>query len=230
MARRIQGALVIIGALAPLILLVVFALSSVITVGAISRATGRYRDRVRAEVDTASQAFARANEGLTVLAGYVTGVKRAVDRVAADIAKVASTITIPLPAGFPPMPSVTIPGVREFKAVVRDVAAAGRAVGSEVGKVTALSVVPVQLGEIRSATYEFAGEIRSAVVRWISLVLGVLALAVVVWFVMSVARIGSEVRRGWALLRGVLPPPLAVADIRRQLEDLQRQLAAVRGA
>ncbi len=230
MARRIQGAFVILRALAPLILLVVFAISSVITVDAISRATGRYRDRVRAEVDTASQAFARANEGLAVLAGYVTGVKGAVDRVAADIARVASTITIPLPAPLPPMPSITIPGVPQFKAVVRDVAAAGRAVGNEIGKVTALSVVPAQLGDIRSATYEFAGEVRGAVVRWISLVLGVLALAVVAWVLASLARIVGEVRRGWALLRGVLPPPLAVADIRRQLEDLQRQLAVVRGA
>ncbi len=230
MARRIQGALLIIGALAPLILLVVFALSSVITVGAISRATGRYRDRVRAEVDTARQAFARADSGLAALGTYVTAVRSAISGVASGVAKLASSITVPLPDGWPRLPSVPIPGVPQFKQVVAGVAAAGQALGREVDKVTALGAVPTQLADIRSATNEFASEVRSAVVRWIGIVVGVLSLAVVAWFLASLARVVGEVRRGWALLRGVLPPPLAVADIRRQLEDLQRQLAVVRGA
>ncbi|MGH7645013.1 MAG: hypothetical protein ACREMR_05455 [Gemmatimonadales bacterium] len=229
MARRIQGALLIIGALAPLMLLLVVVVSSLITTGAISRATGTYRDRVRAEIDTARQAFAQANEGLTALNTYVTAVKNAVGAVAGTVARIASSITVPLPDPLPQLPPVQIPGVAEFKRVVADVAAAGRVVGREVAKVTALAVVPAQLGNIRTATYEFAGEVRSAVVRWIGIVVGVLLMAVVAWFLASLARVAGEVRRGWALLRGVVPPPLAVADLQRQLDDLRQQVAAAQG-
>ncbi|MGH9261391.1 MAG: hypothetical protein ACRD08_16115, partial [Acidimicrobiales bacterium] len=112
---------------------------------------------------------------------------------------------------------------------VANVAAAGRALGREVEKVTALGVVPTQLVSIRSATNQFAGEMRSAVLRWIGIVVGVLSLAVVAWFLGSLARAVSEVRRGWAQLRGVAPPPLAIADLQRQLDELRQQLAMVRG-
>ncbi|MGH7676699.1 MAG: hypothetical protein ACREMV_15650 [Gemmatimonadales bacterium] len=229
MARRILGALLIIRALAPLIVLVVLVVSSLITAGAISRATGTYKGRVRAEIDTARQAFAQANEGLTALNTYVTAVKNAVGAVAGTVAGIASSITVLLPDPFPQLPPVQIPGVAEFKRVVADVAAAGRVVGREVDKVTALKFVPTQLDDIRSATNEFAGAVRSAVVRWIGIVVGVLLMAVVAWLLASLARVAADVRRGWAQLRGVVPPPLAVADLQRQLDDLRQQLATVRG-
>lgn len=137
MARRAQGALVIIRALTPLLLLAAFALTSVTTVRGITRAAGTYRDRVAAQVETAQQAFAAANRGLAALATYVTAVKRAVDGVATDVARLASAVQVPVINV-----SLQIPGVSELKGVVRGVAAAGRAVGSEVDKVTSLGSVP----------------------------------------------------------------------------------------
>jgi len=224
---RILGALVIVRALAPLVLLVAFTTASVGTVRAISRAASAYRDQVRREVDTARAAFARANEGLTVLGAYATGVKQAVDRVAADVARVASRITVPLPDGWPTI-SMQIPGVPQFKEVVRTVAAAGRILGREVDKVTALGGVPAQLTAISAATGDFAGAVRSAVARWIALVVGVTALAVALWLLGSAARVVSDVARGWALLRGAAHPSGEGADLRRRLEDLERQVAALR--
>lgn len=48
--------------------------------------------------------------------------------------------------------------------------------------------------------------------------IGALSFGVVLWVLGAAAHIVGEVRRGWALVRGVVPPPLALADIRRQLE------------
>jgi len=201
MARRILGAFVILQALAPLILLSVFALASVMTVRRISHAAVEYRQRVGAAVAAARANFETANQGFTALGTYFTRVHGAVDRAARDVAGLASSISIPLP-NLRPIP---IPGAVQFKRVVADVAAAGRAVGSEIGKITSLATVPTQLAEITSATRMFAREIRSATVRWIVVVLGVLSFGVAVWFVGSVARIAGGVRRGWNLLWGVAP-------------------------
>lgn len=201
MARRILGAFVILQALAPLLLLSVFALASVIAVRRISHAAGEYRRVIGAQVDTARATFARANQGFTALGNYFTVVNRTVDRAARDVAGLASSISIPLP-NIRPIP---IPGAAQFKRAVEDVAAVGRVVGSEIGKITSLATVPAQLTEITSATRTFARELRSAAVRWIVVVLGVLSFGVAVWFVGSVARIVGEVRRGWNLLWGVAP-------------------------
>jgi len=199
MARRLLGAFVILHALAPLILLSVFALASVMAARRISHAAGAYRRAIGAQVDTARATFARANQGFTALGNYFTVVNRAVDRAARDVAGLASSISIPLP-NIRPIP---IPGAAQFKRAVEDVAAVGRVVGNDIGKITSLATVPAQLTEISSATREFAGEVRSAAVRWIVVFLGVLSFGAAVWFIGSVARIVVEVRRGWNLLWGV---------------------------
>jgi len=201
MARRILGAFIILHALAPLILLSVFALASVMAARRISHAAGAYRRAIGAQVDTARATFARANQGFTALGNYFTVVNRAVDRAARDVAGLASSISIPLP-NIRPIP---IPGAAQFKRAVEDVAAVGRVVGNDIGKITSLATVPAQLTEISSATREFAGEVRSAAVRWIVVFLGVLSFGAAVWFIGSVARIVVEVRRGWNLLWGVAP-------------------------
>lgn len=201
MARRILGAFVILQALTPLILLSVFALASVITVRRISHAAGEYRHRVGAAAAAARANFETANQGFTALGSYFTRVHGAVDRVARDVAGLASSISIPLP-NIRPIP---IPGAAQFKRVVADVAAAGRAMGGEIGQIASLAAVPAQLTEITSATRAFAGEVRSAAVRWIVVVLGLLAFGVAVRFVGSVARILGEVQRGWNLLWGAAP-------------------------
>ena len=209
MARRILGALIIIQALAPLIILVVFAGASYLTVHRISNAAGEYRRVIGAQVDTAKMAFARANEGFTALGTYVTQVNRAVDGIAAPIRNAISSISFQIPKigllEFPKIGPIEIPGVKEFKRVVADVEMAGNAVGNEIDKVTSLVTVPAQLREISSATGTFAREVQSATVRWIVIVLGVLSFGVAVWFLGSIARIVVEVRRGWNLLRGVAP-------------------------
>ena len=198
MARPVQGALVIIRALTPLLLLAVFALTSMITADGISRAAAMYRGRITAQIDTAQQAFATANRGLAALATYVTAVKGAVEGVAQDVARLASAIQVPVINV-----SIQVPGVRELKGVVAGVAAAGRVVGREVDNVTSLGSVPAQLVEVRSATLTFARDVKAALVRFIMIVLGALSFGVVVWVLGSVAHIVGEVRRGWALVRGV---------------------------
>lgn len=209
MARRFLGALIIIQALAPLIVLVVFAGASYLTVRRIANAAGEYRQVITAQVDTAKAAFARANEGFSALGTYVTRVNRAVDGIAEPIRKAVSSISFQIPKvgllEFPRIGPIEIPGVKEFKRVVADVEAAGDAVGNQIGKVTSLVTVPAQLREISSATGTFAREVQSATVRWIVLVLGALSFGVAVWFLGSIARIVVEVRRGWDLLRGVAP-------------------------
>ncbi|HEX9705617.1 MAG TPA: hypothetical protein VGA20_10250 [Gemmatimonadales bacterium] len=197
MARRIQGVFVILRALAPVLLLAVFIASSVTAVRGIRGAARTYADRVEAQVDTARQAFANASAGLAALAGYATAVKQVVDGVARDVRRVAASIQIPVINV-----SIQVPGVAEVKRVVAGVEAAGRVVGGQVEKVTALATVPAQLGEIQSATLTFAADVRSALVRWIVLVAGVVVLAVVVWILGSAAHIVGEVGRGWALLSG----------------------------
>jgi len=198
MARRIDGAVLIIRALAPLIVFAAFAGSSVVAVREITGAAGRYGRRVAAQVDTARQTFTRASEGFAALATYVAAVKRAVDGVATDVRRLSSRVTVPVIDR-----SIRVPGVAEFKTVVSDLATAGRQVGTEVDKVTSLVTVPGQLREIQFATETFAADVESAVVRWIVVVLSVLALGLAVWAVSELARIVSDVRRGWALLRGV---------------------------
>jgi hypothetical protein len=195
--RRLLGAVVIVRALAPALLLAAFLAVSLAAVGGIRDAAGRYAERVEAQVDTAREAFANASAGLGALAGYATAVKGSVDGVARRVAALAATIQVPVIDV-----TVQVPGVREVKEVVRGVEAAGRLIGGQVEKVTALASVPTQLGEIRSATLTFAADVRSAVLRWIVLVSGVLAFAVLVWVVGSAARIAGELGRGWALVRG----------------------------
>jgi hypothetical protein len=75
----------------------------------------------------------------------------------------------------------------------------------DIGKITFLATVPARLTEISSAIRTFARGIRTAGVRWIAAVLGMLSFGVAAWFVGSVARIAGEVRRGWKLLWGVAP-------------------------
>jgi hypothetical protein len=197
MARRIEGALLITRALGPLFLFAAFAVASVVATREITHAARAYGARVAAQVDTARQTFAEASEGFTALASYVADVKGAVDGVARDVSRLASTVTIPVIDR-----SIQIPGVTQFRRVVADVAAAGRAAGSEVGKVTALAVVPAQLEEVRTFTQVFAADVKAVVVWWILFVAGVLALALVAWTAGQRAVISGEVRRGWALVRG----------------------------
>lgn len=197
MARRILGALLITRALAPLLLLAAFIVASFVAVREITGAASRYGERVAAQVDTARQTFARASQGFDALATYIGAVKGAVDGIAGDVARLAGSVTIPVIDR-----SITIPGVAQFKRVVAGVAAAGRAAGKEVDKVTSLVTVPAQLSEISDATRSFAGDVRSVLVRWIGFVAGVLVLAVAVWTLGALAAIADEVRRGWALVRG----------------------------
>lgn len=161
---------------------------------------------------------------------YVTAVRGAVGGVARRVANLASSITVPLPQGWPQLPPVQIPGIPQFKQVVAGVAAAGRALGAQIDKVTALGAVPAQLADVRAATNAFAGAVRSAVVRWIVIVVGVLSVAVVAWFLASIARTADEVRRGWALLRGIAPPADAIAELTREVTELRRQVAALQAA
>jgi hypothetical protein len=198
MARRIAGAWLIVQALAPLMLFVALGLGSALAARGILGAAGRYTDRIEGAVATAGTTFARANEGLTALGAYATGVKGAVDGAARGVANVATTIAVPVP-GVPPLP---VPGVSQFKQLVSGMAAAGHVVGTEVDKVAALGSIPAQLDEVGAATREFAGQVESAVAGWAILAGGVLLLAVVAWLARSTTRLVEDVRRGWTMCRG----------------------------
>lgn len=197
MLRRLLGTFLMIRALSPFILLAAFLIPSWLTVREITGAAARYGEAVEAQIDSARQTFERANAGFTALSGYFTAVKRVVDGVATDVRRLASAVDIPVINV-----RIEIPGVTQLKQVVAGVAAAGRAVGTEIGKITSLATVPAQLVDIREATRTFAADVRIAVVGWITLVVGVLALAVVVWILGALTHIASELQRGWALVRG----------------------------
>jgi hypothetical protein len=99
---------------------------------------------------------------------------------------------------------MTVSGITSAADRYRDrVAAQGRALGSQVDKVTSLGSVPAQLVEVRSATLTFAQDVRFAVVRFVMILIGVLSFGVVVWVLGAGAHIVGEVRCGWALVRGV---------------------------
>jgi hypothetical protein len=234
----------ILHAIAPIVLFVAFALASATALRSISGATGTYRDLVRAEVAEARAALSRANEGFTALNGYFTAVKGAVDGVAVDVATLTSSVSVRLPAIVVPQVdlvvttfprtvlltarnlSAGVPGVKEFKSLVADVHATGQAVGSEIDKITSLATVPEQLREIGAATTEFSTEIRSALVVWLAIVLVCGLVVLVVWTLGAVGRILGRIRHGWALLTGQAPPAATLADLRRQLDRLQSDLAA----
>jgi hypothetical protein len=239
--------LVIVRALGPLIVLAVVVLASWAMVNSITKSARAYSASVGESLEETKAMFSSVGQALDEVGVFVTGVSTAVTDAVGTVGAFPTQTSIRLPditipktplglgLSFPRLQllgaqdfNVNIPGAKEVGQFFTGAAAAGKQVSATIGdEISSIFTAPVQITDIADATGAFAGEVRSSVVGWLKVVIVSLLASVVVWFAFKVATVVGEVKRGWAMLRGVVPPAFGVEQLRAQLAELETRIAAL---
>jgi hypothetical protein len=244
--ERVKGFFIIVGALGPIIALVLIVVMTLVTVQSVTTSARTYSETVGVEIAEAKAVVDAVTAGFEQVGGFVTGVSGAVSGVAGDIAAAQTSLSVTMPSVvFPrtPLPlgitideitllrsqdlTATVPGSAEVKKFFGDAATVSDNVTGELRRqLGAIFRVPDQITNIAEATGVFGSEVRSALYRWFLVTAAVLALALLGWIVGSMSRIVRDTRRGWSMLIGHSPPPSTIEDLGRRMQELQDEVAA----
>ena len=241
--RRIRGLFVITRTLLPFLVVAALIVVTGLTTRALANATSDYSDELGEQLDGIQQAVAEANEGLEAIGGFVTSTVGAADQVLTRVNDLRSSIDIELPSveipdieildrviDFPDFTlgdgvlEIPIPGVEPLQNFAGDVVAAGERVAEPIVKVAALADVPPQLEEAAADTAAYAEDVRNSLRGWFIAVVVVVLLAALVWAIAALRPIGSELARGWAMLRGRQAPERSVVDLESRVAALEERV------
>ncbi|GMQ86473.1 MAG: hypothetical protein BMS9Abin07_2052 [Acidimicrobiia bacterium] len=245
---RVKGFFIIIGALGPIIALVVLVAVTLLTVGSVTTSARTFGDAVGVEIADAKVMLDDVTQGFDEVGTFVSGLSGAVGGVADDIAGMPVSVSVPIPdvtfpeidLGLVTVParnllaaqnlSANVPGAVEVKQFFGEAAAVSRGITDDLRReLNAIFRAPKQITNIAAATGVLGSEVRSAVSRWFVVVTAVLALALLGWIVGSMSQIVRETRLGWSMLVGQPVPAVTIDELNRRLRELQKQLAAYGG-
>lgn len=255
MARRLHGLAIVVGALAPAIVILIVGLASWAAVGSLSSAARTYGAAVDAEVKTVTGAFEDVGSALDDVGSFVSGVADDVVTAAEGLGPISPDVALPvvpvvlkekvlvdLPVVFGvDLPRVvfpettvlnansldfTVPGVEPLGQFIEDASAVSRTVGADIDEELAKMVaVPAPITRIADATVTLGTDVRSTVRTWFMVVGVTLLLVALAWITTRTATVVADVKRGWAMLMSREMPPASIEELRAQVAVIEARLA-----
>jgi hypothetical protein len=247
MSRRLHGLAILITGLAPIVLVVVVALATWVSVASVRSAVDDYSTKVSAEVGKATQVFTDVGAALDGVGVFMNGIATDVSTAVNDLGPISPDVRLPvqpvviggITLGTEPftvdLPRITvlqagaldftIPGVEPLGQFIVDLGDSADAITGDIEQQLAGMIqLPAPIQAIKTSTEELGTSVGTTVRNWL-IVVGVTLLVILAAFVTT--RIGSaieDVRRGWAMLMG-REPVVSVQDLRAQLAAIERALA-----
>lgn len=255
MARRLHGLAIVVGALAPAIVILIVALATWAAVGSLRSAALTYGAAVDTEVQSVTAVFADVGSALDDVGTFVSGVADDVVTAADGLGPISPDVALPVaPVAIPrtvlvdlptvfgvDLPTVvfpqttvlaansldfTIPGVEPLGQFLADASEVSRTVGADIDEELGKMVaVPAPIARVADATVVLGTEVRSTVRTWLIVVGATILLVAMAWISTRVAAVVADVKRGWAMLTGREMPSVSIEELRAQVAVIEARLA-----